>query len=129
MNYKEKYEYKRLKRLEIENRVSIEKDNVLHKKKKVLSEESKLKQSQKSIEIRRKNKQKALDYLGNKCISCGYNKCSAALEFHHIDPSNKTNQISRMLTSKWNIILEELNKCILLCSNCHAEHHNSNNKQ
>jgi nucleoside 2-deoxyribosyltransferase len=58
------------------------------------------------------------------CKICGYNKCGAALEFHHRDPELKTAQIGRYL---WVIhtpeALAEIAKCDLLCSNCHREHH------
>lgn len=60
---------------------------------------------------------------GGKCIKCGYNKCSRALEFHHIDPSNK--KFSLGLNNLWSKTIDELEKewekCQLLCSNCHTE--------
>ena len=34
-------------------------------------------------------KKDAINYKGGKCVSCGYNKCQGALEFHHIDPNEK----------------------------------------
>lgn len=72
----------------------------------------------------RKMKQKAIDYLGGSCSRCGYNKCNAALEFHHIDPSNKDITPSRLIARlSFKKIKEELDKCILLCSNCHREEH------
>ena len=62
---------------------------------------------------------------GGCCCNCGYKKNLAALEFHHIDPSKKKFKLdSRKLSnSTWKNILEEMNKCKLLCSNCHAEEH------
>jgi len=65
---------------------------------------------------------KAIAYLGGKCQICGYNKCNAALHFHHIDPQGKDFCISSALTS-WKRIQRELDKCILLCANCHYETH------
>lgn len=71
---------------------------------------------------RRKLKQMALDYKGNKCQICGYDKCVAALEFHHIDPSIKTFGIaSQGFTHSWDYLKTELDKCALLCANCHRE--------
>lgn len=63
---------------------------------------------------------------GGCCCNCGYDKNLAALELHHQDPEKKESRLDiRILTNrKWEFILNEANKCILLCSNCHAEHHN-----
>lgn len=67
-----------------------------------------------------------VDYLGGKCSNCGYNKCVAALDAHHIDPSNKSFALShRGLTKSWDRIKEEANKCRLLCANCHREEHHA----
>ena len=60
---------------------------------------------------------------GGKCQRCGYNKCMRALEFHHVDPSTKDFGISRQLNKDMSELREEVSKCILLCSNCHAEVH------
>jgi hypothetical protein len=63
---------------------------------------------------------------GGQCAACGYDKNFSALEFHHTDPINKTFQLDlRSLSNrKWAAVIEEANKCLLLCSNCHAEMHN-----
>lgn len=63
--------------------------------------------------------------LGGKCASCGYDKSSAALEFHHIDPSSKEIMINSktLMTDDFSKIEQELLKCKLLCRNCHAEQH------
>jgi hypothetical protein len=68
-------------------------------------------------------KKHCLEYKGGKCSKCGYSKCSAALEFHHIDPSKKLFKLSDTRTRKWENVKEELDKCELLCSNCHKEAH------
>lgn len=60
--------------------------------------------------------------LGNKCVKCGYNKCSAALEFHHLDPKIKDFTIGQTFRS-FDKLLEEAKKCAILCANCHAEEH------
>lgn len=71
----------------------------------------------------RKNiKKKCVEYLGGKCISCGYDKCIAALEFHHRDSSHKDFAISGGTVS-WERTKKELDKCDLLCANCHRELH------
>lgn len=61
----------------------------------------------------------------NGCAICGYNKCITALVFHHVNPKDKKFSINmRNLTDKHvDNIIKEVNKCILLCMNCHAETH------
>jgi hypothetical protein len=72
--------------------------------------------------IRRyRNKTKAVNYLGGSCVRCGYNQHLAALEFHHIE--DKDDSLGTMLNRKWETIKIELDKCILLCSNCHRIEH------
>jgi len=75
----------------------------------------------------REFKNKCLEYKGFKCSKCGYDKCSAALDFHHIDPSKKEFIPSKYRHTSWskneNIIKKELDKCIILCANCHREEH------
>lgn len=68
-------------------------------------------------------KQKCVDYLGGKCKICNYSKCKWALVFHHVDPKTKKFEIGNSHCRKWSDIEAELNKCILLCQNCHAELH------
>lgn len=77
----------------------------------------------KKIEKIREFKKLLVNILGKKCNNCGYNKCLAAIEFHHKD-SNKENSIARLLKdySKQKA-LKEAHKCILLCANCHREVH------
>lgn len=70
---------------------------------------------------RREIKQRAIDLLGGKCSKCGYSKCHGAMHFHHINRKEKEIQIS--ITTSWSRIEKELEKCILLCANCHAELH------
>lgn len=60
--------------------------------------------------------------LEKGCIQCGYNKCSEALDFDHIG-NNKTDCVSNMMRHglAWSTILAEIDKCELVCSNCHRE--------
>ena len=68
-------------------------------------------------------KLQCLDYLGGRfCSRCGYNKCVAALDFHHVHPNKKEKKIMDF-GSFDELCKKELNKCIILCSNCHREHH------
>lgn len=64
------------------------------------------------------------DYLGEwKCCKCGYNKYIGALELHHVDPSKKEAQPSKIMSRSEKRIIEEISKCIIVCSNCHREIH------
>ena len=66
----------------------------------------------------------AVEYKGGKCINCGYKKDIAALDFHHVDETKKDFGLSqRGLTRSWDRIKKELDKCILVCANCHREIH------
>lgn len=70
-----------------------------------------------------KRKIKAIEYLGGKCIKCGYDKYHGALQFHHRNPKEKTANWNKIRLWSWPKVLEELDKCDLLCANCHAEEH------
>ena len=72
-----------------------------------------------------KLKKQAVEYKGGKCEICGYDKSISALDFHHIDPTEKEFEISRMLKGTFNTIKSELDKCMLLCANCHREIHST----
>lgn len=63
---------------------------------------------------------------GGKCSICNYSKNLAALEFHHINPEIKSmNLDARHIRGRKIEVLEnELEKCLLICSNCHRELHN-----
>ncbi len=78
-----------------------------------------------AVKKRRKRlREMAREYKGGKCAICGYKKCSRALGFHHIDPKKKDFGLSsRGLTRSWEKVKLELDKCILLCANCHMEVH------
>ena len=77
---------------------------------------------------RRRNKQKLLDHFGSKCCKCGYDKCNAALEFHHDDENKEFGIASKGVTISFKALLNEAEKCILVCANCHREiHHLLNN--
>ena len=66
-----------------------------------------------------------IQVLGGKCCICGYDKCNAALEFHHVNPKTKLFGISQTgaLTYSLSKQLAEVKKCVLVCANCHREIH------
>ena len=78
-----------------------------------------------SVQTRRKSiKEKSISYKGGQCKHCGYSKCKEALEFHHMNPNEKDFGLSAHgNTHSWEKIKQELDKCILLCANCHREEH------
>lgn len=75
-----------------------------------------------------KYKLKSIEYLGGKCNECGYNNNKNAMVFHHKDPSEKNDEISGLFNYKWERIRNELDKCVLLCVNCHRTLHHNQNK-
>lgn len=66
-----------------------------------------------------------IKFFNSECKICGYKRNLSALEFHHINPSEKEFTLdSRHLSGrKWETLIEESKKCILLCANCHRQHH------
>ncbi len=70
-------------------------------------------------------KTRAANLLGGKCLVCGFDKYSSALEFHHLDGEDKEFNIGHRFTSfeLSDEIVKEVEKCILLCSNCHRAYH------
>ena len=71
-------------------------------------------------------KVKAIEYKGGKCERCSYKKCIPALEFHHVESEHKDFSLSGDgHTRSWEKIKVELDKCILVCANCHREIHDA----
>ena len=75
-----------------------------------------------SSESLSKKKKLLVEYKGGNCQVCKYDRCIDNLTFHHLDPSKKDFQISG--TSKaFETLKAEVDKCVLLCKNCHGEVH------
>ncbi len=70
---------------------------------------------------RRKVKTLAIEYKGGKCQICGYNKCQSALDLHHFGQNKKFGISDKGYTRSWKKIKVELDKCVLVCANCHRE--------
>jgi len=71
---------------------------------------------------RRKVKAMSIEYKGGKCQICDYNRYQGALELHHINKSEKSFGIGdKGYTRSWEKVKAELDKCVLLCANCHRE--------
>lgn len=64
-----------------------------------------------------------VEQKGGGCCLCGYRECTSALEFHHVEPQHKDFQINKRWSMSKENLLKEIDKCVLLCSNCHRETH------
>lgn len=74
------------------------------------------------VRRRRKVKRLLVDDAGGRCCLCGYDRCIAALEFHHVVPAEKSFSLShRGVARSLERARAEAAKCVLLCANCHAE--------
>ena len=73
---------------------------------------------------RRQVKMKAVEYMGGKCAHCGERHPSCVYDFHHTDPTQKDFGIStKGHCRSWDSIVSELDKCVMLCANCHRIEH------
>jgi len=77
--------------------------------------------SDRVVRRRQRVKQILVEEAGGRCRLCGYHRCIAALEFHHRDPAAKEFSLSRRGARSIERLRAEAAKCVLLCSNCHAE--------
>ena len=66
-------------------------------------------------------KSECISYLGGKCYRCAYKKSTHALTFHHKSRAEKDGDISSMLDYSWLRLRRELDRCVLVCFNCHME--------
>jgi len=82
------------------------------------------KDSEHVMRAQKKKKLIAVEAFGGKCCKCGYDKCTEALEFHHLEKSEKEESPSYIIM-RWSFekAKKELDKCILVCANCHREIH------
>lgn len=76
------------------------------------------------VEHRRRRKIRAIEYMGKTCQGCGRDGHPAIFEFHHWNAAEKEFGISHTgIPHKWETVLAELAKCVMLCANCHREVH------
>ena len=71
----------------------------------------------------REIKIKAIEYLGGKCVDCGLIDDICVYDFHHIDPTKKDLSFGQRGCISFEKLKKELDKCRLLCSNCHRKKH------
>jgi len=73
---------------------------------------------------RHRIKEELVFIKGGKCENCGYDRCISALEFHHEGDKKEDNLNTIIKNASKEKVLKEVEKCILLCANCHRELHN-----
>ncbi len=79
-----------------------------------------------NTKIRRfRSKAAAIKLLGGKCEKCGWHGNQAAMQFHHKDSSKKEFIIGGVANKSWDSIKAEMQKCLLLCANCHMIEHST----
>lgn len=69
---------------------------------------------------------KAINYLGNICEDCENQypiQPYVIFEFHHLNPKEKDYDWNKLRLKSWKSITQEIDKCVLLCSNCHKIRH------
>lgn len=91
---------------------------------KIHKERDREKKALRMVKSRAEKKQKAVDYMGNKCLDCQQSFPNCCYDFHHLDPTKKDLSLAHLVGSRsWERILVELEKCVMLCSNCHRVRH------
>lgn len=75
-----------------------------------------------SSENRKKLKIQAIEYKGGKCTRCGLKDDPCVYDFHHLNPKEKEFSLGKRNLS-FDKIKDELDKCVLLCANCHRKEH------
>lgn len=73
------------------------------------------------VKRRRRVKTLAIERKGGRCQICGYNKYQGALDLHHVNGSKEFGIAEKGYTRSWEKIKAEVDKCILVCANCHCE--------
>lgn len=71
----------------------------------------------------KRRKAELIALKGGKCSVCGYSRNTAALCFHHLRDKKFGIDSRHISNTTWEKLLAELEKCILVCHNCHAEIH------
>ena len=76
-----------------------------------------------TLNRRRAIKEKAVEYKGGKCTDCQQVFPLCVYDFHHLDPSEKETNPGNLFGRRWENVIAELDKCVLLCANCHRIRH------
>lgn len=79
---------------------------------------------EKAVASQREFKLRAIEHKGGVCVDCGMMPHPAAMEFHHVEAAHKDFQISAVAQKRMSAqVIRELEKCVLVCRNCHAIRH------
>jgi len=74
--------------------------------------------------LRIERSQKLFKMHNSECKDCKMTHDNISFfDFHHLDPSTKKYEVKTMICSSWNRVLEEAEKCVMLCPNCHRIRH------
>jgi hypothetical protein len=81
--------------------------------------------NQENIRRGKEKIQRAIEYLGGKCINpnCPGWKYNCSLDLHHKDPNEKDPNFASKRGWRWEKLRKELDRCVLLCKNCHSALH------
>ena len=94
-----------------------------HKKYREINKDTLLQQNREYQRVRRKTNKDKLYCFKTPCVKCGDSR-PYVIDFHHIDPSTKSFNVSTMGSRHTTVeISEEVKKCVCLCRNCHQEYH------
>lgn len=95
---------------------------------KINKERAKEQSKGKTRKRRKENKIRAINYLGGECERCGLiSPHYSVYDFHHRDPKDKEADPGSLMHRSWETIFKEINKCMLLCANCHRIVHELEN--
>lgn len=74
--------------------------------------------------IKRERRRELIEHLGPGCMVCKYSRCLRNLTFHHmVEETKEFGLCEREFSMKWDVLLHEAKKCVVLCHNCHGEVH------
>lgn len=129
--YRRKYyqENKERAKQQIKSRYELKKDELLayQKEYRTLNKD---RIRERDFNKKKKVQEEAIEYLGGKCTHCQQSFPSIVYDFHHVNPSEKDFILSEHWGDSRDKIWNELDKCILLCANCHRiEHKGSNGRK
>lgn len=79
-------------------------------------------ENNRQLSKRHETKKRIIESMGGKCCKCGYSRCLASLNFHHLNPNEKEFTIGATFITEQKM-LDEAKKCIILCDNCHQIEH------
>ena len=77
-------------------------------------------------DVNKRRKREVIEHFGGKCHDCGGVFPPCVYAFHHLDPSQKDVNPSQAIQNGPRSMWKELDKCVMLCANCHMIRHHGN---